>query len=143
MRGFDRWTWAWLFGCVAFAIHITEEVMYGSFGVYADFNVFVNSIFPDFPLPSYRYEVWLTNLIGAAVVLFALTWLVHARRGPMRLASFVFATFLTLNGIGHLYAALTMNVYFPGAITAGLMVFAGLVLFVAIPGDAENNAAAH
>jgi hypothetical protein len=139
MRKFDAWTMAWLFGCIAFAIHIAEEVAYGSFGVYADFNVFVNTLFPWFDLPPYKYEVWLTNLIGAAVLLFAFTWLVHVKRGPMRLASYLFATFLTLNGVGHLYAALTMSVYFPGAVTASLMVIAGLVLFVAIP---ANNSAA-
>lgn len=142
MSGFDRWTWAWLFACVAFAIHIAEEIVYGSFGVYADFEMLLNNLFPVIKLPEYRYEVWLTNLIGAAVVLFALTWLVYAKRGPMRLASYLFAAFLTVNGVAHLYAALTMNVYFPGAATAALLVLAGLALFIAIPNDSDRKIAA-
>ena len=143
MRSFDFWTKAWLFGCIAFAIHIAEEIAYGSFGVYADFNVFVNTLFPSLQLPPYKYEVWLTNLIGAAVLLFALTWLVYVKRGPMRIASYLFATFLTLNGMGHLYAALAMTTYFPGAVTASLLVIAGLVLFVAIPSDNSAPAETH
>jgi hypothetical protein len=142
MRKFDGWTMAWLFGCIVFAGHIAEEVAYGSFGVYADFSVLVGGLFPWLQLPPYKYELWLTNLLGAAVVLFALTWLVYAKRGPMRTASYLFATFLTLNGIGHLYAALSMTTYFPGAVTASLLVIAGLVLFVAVPTDdasAVNN----
>lgn len=142
MRNFDRWTWGWLFGCIAFAIHIAEEVAYGSFGVYADFNVFMNTLFPSFDLPPYKYEIWLTNLIGACVLLFVFTWLVHTKRGPMRLASYLFATFLTLNGIGHLYAALTMATYFPGAVTAAMLVLAGLGLFTAIPAE-QNPKSAH
>jgi tryptophan-rich sensory protein len=141
MHRFDRWTLSWLLGCVAFAVHIAEEIAFGSFGVYADFNVFVNTIFPQLRLPSYKYEVWLTNLIGACVLLFILTWLVYAKRGPMRLASYLFATFLTLNGIGHLYAALTMETYFPGAATAIALVFAGLLLFVATPSRDNPNRA--
>ena len=143
MRGFDRWTFAWLAGCIAFAVHIAEEVAYGSFGVYADFNVFVNTLFPSLELPPYRYDVWLTNLIGACVLLFVFTWLVYAKRGPMRIASYAFATFLTLNGIGHLYAALTMSTYFPGAMTAAIMVAAGLFLFVSIPEGGEGKVATH
>jgi Protein of unknown function with HXXEE motif len=143
MRRFDGWTMAWLFGCIVFAGHIAEEVAYGSFGVYADFNVFVNTLFPSFELPPYKYEVWLTNLIGAAVLLFALTWLVYTKRGPMRIASYLFATFLTLNGMGHLYAALSMTTYFPGAVTASLLVIAGLILFVSIPTDDSSPLATH
>ena len=133
MPSFDRWTLAWLFGCLVFAAHIAEEVAYGSFGAYADFDVLMSALVPWLHLPPYRYETWLINLIGACAVLFALTWLVHLKRAPMRIASFVFATFLTLNGTGHLYAALTMDTYFPGAVTSAVMVAAGLLLFVSIP----------
>jgi hypothetical protein len=143
MPGFDRWTLAWLIGCIAFAVHIGEEIAYGSFGVYADFNVFVSTLFPWLQLPPYRYEVWLTNLIGAAVLLTALTWLVYVKRGPMRLASYLFATFLTLNGLGHLYAALTMSTYFPGAMTAALLLVAGLFLFVSVPTGDSSKFATH
>lgn len=143
MPSFDRWTLAWLTGCVVFAVHIAEEVFYGSFGVYADFDVLISALVPWIKLPPYRYEVWLTNLIGACAVLFALTWLVYAKRGPMRIASFFFATFLTLNGIGHLYAALTMDTYFPGAVTAAAMVAAGLFLFVSIPDGRNAQVSAH
>jgi tryptophan-rich sensory protein len=141
MRGLDRWTVAWFLGCVAFAVHIAEEIAYGSFGVYADLDVFLTTLFPSLRLPEYRYEVWLADLIGAAVLLFAFTWLVYTKRGPMRLASYLFATFLTANGMGHLYAALTMETYFPGAVTAGLLVLAGLFLFVAIPHDNSSKLA--
>lgn len=143
MRGFDRWTWAWAIGCIAFAVHIAEEIAYGSFGVYADFNVFVNTVFPWLQLPAYHYEVWLTNLVGAAIVLSALTWLVYVKRGPMRIASYVFALFLTLNGMGHLYAAVTMSTYFPGGMTAALLVAAGLFLFVSIPEGNASKVATH
>jgi hypothetical protein len=143
MRKFDFWTIAWLFGCIVFGAHIAEEIAYGSFGVYADFNVFMSTLFPWLQLPPYKYEVWLTNLIGAAVLLFAFTWLVYVKRGPMRIASYLFATFLTLNGIGHLYAALSMTTYFPGAVTASLLLIAGLVLFVAIPADDSAAASTH
>jgi hypothetical protein len=143
MRKFDFWTLAWLFGCIAFAVHIAEEVAYGSFGVYADFNVFVNTLFPSLDLPPYKYEIWLTNLIGACVLLFVFTWLVYVKRGPMRIASYLFATFLTLNGIGHLYAALSMTTYFPGAVTASLLLIAGLVLFVSIPEGGDDKVATH
>lgn len=143
MRKVDFWTMAWLFGAIAFAIHIGEEIVNGSYGVYADIEVFLSTIIPGLKLPPYRYDVWLINLIGAAAILFALTWLVYVKRGPMRIASYVFATFLTLNGIGHLYAALSMNTYFPGAVTAALLVTAGLVLFAAIPKENARNAPTH
>ena len=143
MRRFDRWTMAWLAGCIAFAVHIGEEIVNGSYGVYADIEVFLGTIFPWFKLPPYRYDVWLINLIGTAAILFALTWLVYVKRGPMRIASYAFATFLTLNGIGHLYAALTMSTYFPGAVTAAGLLATGLFLFVSIPASKDGQVATH
>lgn len=141
----DRWTMAWLAACVALAVHLADEVFYGSLGLYADFARVLGWIWPSLSMPPFHREVWLLNLTGAILVLFALTWLVRQRRGVMVIASYLLAAFATANGVLHLLAAAALKSVIPGLWSAPLMIAAGLFLFLAIPhkrGDEGRTQAA-
>lgn len=140
----DRWTMAWLAVCAALALHLADEVFNGSLGLYADFARVVGWVWPSIDMPPFQRDVWLINLAGTILVLFALTWLVRRRSGVMVTASYLLAAFATANGVLHLLAAAALKSTIPGLWSAPLMVAAGLFLFLAIPhkrGDAGDSRA--
>jgi len=132
MAPIDRWTIAWLAASLAVAVHIVDEVAHGAYGLYVDVAWLLRLVAPVVEMPPFREEVWLINLAGSVIVLLALTWLVWMRRGPMVVASYVFAAFLTANAVFHLFAAAMLKSIPPGTWTAPLLLAAGLFLFVSV-----------
>lgn len=140
MRGqFDRWTAAWLVLSLAFALHVADEVLNGTFAFYRDLADFMADYLPMLKFPAFRPEVWLINLSGAALALIALTWLVYKRQGPMRFASYAFAIFATANAMLHIMVSLAVAHTMPGSLTAPLMLAAALFLFASIPEESGAN----
>lgn len=129
-KSLDSWTIAWFSACVAFAAHIFDEAMHGTFGFYSDVEHMVTSIMPSLHMAPFNFEVWLINLTGTMLVLFALTPLVRARNPLMAPASFIFAAFLSANAALHLVMAITRQQVVTGSITAPFVLAAGLFLFV-------------
>jgi len=138
MRGrFDRWTVAWLVLSLVLALHVADEVLNGTLAFYRDLSDFIAEYLPFAKIPPFRPGLWLINLSGAALVLIALTWLVYKRRGPMRLASYVLATFATANAMLHIMMSLAVQHVMPGTLTSPLILAASLFLFVSIPADED------
>ena len=139
LRRFDRWTWAWLTLSLVLALHVAEEVMNGTLAFYRGLSDFVMDYMPFVKLPPFRYEVWLVDLIGASLLLIAMTWLVHRRRGPMRLASYVVATFAAANGMMHILMSMAAQQLLPGVVTSPLILAAALFLLLSIPADEDTQ----
>jgi hypothetical protein len=129
-KSLDSWTIAWFTACAAFAAHILDEAMHGTFGFYSDLETMMTNIMPSMHMAPFQFEVWLVNLTGTMVVLFALTPLVRARNPLMLPASFLFAAFLTANASLHLVMAATRQQVVTGSLTAPLVLAAGLFLFI-------------
>jgi hypothetical protein len=135
----DRWTTAWLAVCAALALHLADEVFFGSLGLYADFARVIGWIWPSIEMPPFHREVWLINLAGATLVLFALAWLVRQQRGVMVTASYLLAAFATANGVLHFLAAAALKSMIPGMWSAPLLIAAGLFLFLSIPHKRDDG----
>lgn len=138
-KSWDHWTTAWLVVCVVLAVHIVDEVVNGSFGLYEDVGRVLMIVFPSLELPPFQRDVWLVNLGGTLIVLFALTWWVRARSPLMATASYLLAAFATANGVLHLLAVAALKGLVPGAWTAPVLIAAGLYLFTSIPGRTQRN----
>ena len=95
-----------------------------------DLEAMVTNIMPSIHMAPFNFEVWLINLTGSMLVLFALTPLVRARSPLMVPASFLFAAFLTANASLHIVMAITRERFVTGSITAPLLLAAGLFLFI-------------
>ena len=130
-KSVDRWTIAWLLAGAAFAAHIVDEAMSGTFGFYSDLERLLTEFMPSLNVVPFNFNVWLMNIAGAVIVLFLLTPLVRVRHPVMIPASFLFAAFLTGNSALHLLMAMTRGTLVTGSVTAPLMLAAGLFLFLA------------
>jgi hypothetical protein len=140
-RGLSRWTLAWLLACVVCVAHIADEVYNGSYGFYSDLVSILAFVSPAIQLAPFQFDVWLLNISGAMIVMFALTPLVHIQRPIMVLASYVFALMLTANATMHIAFSLSANKALAGIQTAPLLLIAGLFLFTSIPSKLENSIA--
>jgi hypothetical protein len=129
-KSLDSWTIAWFTACVAFAAHILDEAMHGTFGFYSDLEAMITNIMPSVHMAPFNFDVWLVNLTGTMVVLFALTPLVRARNPLMLPASFLFAAFLTANASLHIVMAVARQQFVTGSLTAPIVLAAGLFLFI-------------
>ncbi len=92
---------AWIALCLAFTLHIVDEASTGFLSVYNPTVLAVRKRVAWFPMPTFEFEVWLTGLIVANLLLLSLS--VFAFRGSrwLRPIAYVFAVIMLLNGLGH------------------------------------------
>ena len=135
----QRWTVAWFVLCVLLALHIAEEAASGDYRAYGQSLALLRELFPQLPIPQFRFTVWLVDIAGAIIVLFLLTGLVHKNYQIMRSASFALATFTTANAMLHILLSLASDQVLAGTLTSPLLLVASLFLFLTIPRTEHFN----
>lgn len=137
MTEFRLWTLSWLALCAALAFHVFEVAS----SVRA--SVPTISVLRDLMpwLPSFSYEFWLINNVGAVVALFALAWQVHKRNPIMRPASYAFAAYAVITAMSRsLWVPSSGTPLAPWMTSAPFLLGAALLLLLAIPsGDLRQS----
>ena len=135
-----RWTVAWFVLCVLLALHIAEEAASGDYRAYGQSLELLREFIPQLPIPQFRFTVWLVDIVGAIIVLFLLTGLVHTNHPIMRPASFALAIFTTANAMLHILLSLASDQVLAGTLTSPPLLVASLFLFLTIPRTEHTNA---
>src|SRR6266542_4138641 len=91
--------WAWMSLCLALAAHVFDEAMTDFLSVYNPTVLAIRQKFQFFPMPVFTFEVWLTGLIAAIIILLLLAPFAFRQRGWIRLLSYPFAILMLLNGL--------------------------------------------
>ena len=133
MNALRRWGFAWLMLTVAFALHVADEATTDFLSVYNPTVRAIRAKLPYLPLPTFTFGVWLTGLIVAVLIMFALS--VFAFRGArwLRFVAYPYAVIMLLNGTQHLVGSVYMHRVMPGAISSPFLIAASLWLFIATP----------
>ena len=123
---------AWMGLCVALAVHVADEALTGWLDWY---NPTVRAIHEQYPLvsillPVITFEVFLSLLIFAVVMLTAVSYFVWKGRWAMRPISHVFAVVMLTNGLVHIAHSLYMRQLMPGVYTSPLLLIASIVLII-------------
>jgi hypothetical protein len=92
---------AWVALCTAFVLHVIDEALTDFLSVYNPTVLELRARAPWLPLPTFTFELWLSGLILASVVLLLLS--PYAFRGGrwIRPLAYGFAGIMLLNGVGH------------------------------------------
>jgi hypothetical protein len=98
-----RARWLWLVG--ALAVHVADEAATGFLAVYNPTVAALRGPFSWFPMPIFRFDVWLTGLGLLVLALWLVTPLVGRSRAA-RVAAIAFAGLMILNGAGHITGTL-------------------------------------
>ena len=123
------WGAAWLGLTLAFAVHVADESLTGFLDLWNPFVESVRGRVVWSPLPTLSFAEWLTGLVILLTVLAALSGAAFRGLMWMRPVSYVFASIMMLNGLGHLAGSLYLGRPVPGVYSAPLLIVgAGLLL---------------
>lgn len=118
--------------CGALAVHVADEALTGWLDWY---NPTVRAIREQYPLavlrillPTFTFEIFLSLLIFAVVMLTAASWFVWKGRWAMRPISHVFAVVMLVNGLLHIAHSIYMRELMPGMYTSPLLLVASIAL---------------
>ena len=118
---------AWRILAIVLGLHVADEALTGFLDFY---NPLVLSFRPEwsrFP-PTFDFDAWLGGLIVLVIVLLLLTpWIRSGGSGP-RVASWIFAVIMFVNGCAHLLGSAYFSRWLPGATTGPLLLGASVYL---------------
>jgi Protein of unknown function with HXXEE motif len=137
----NRFGTAWVALTLSLMAHVVDEAVTGFLDVY---NPIVRSLrgrFAWFPMPVFRFDVWITGLCAVVIVLLALSPLAFRRSPFVRIAAYPYAAIMLLNGVGHLIGSVYLQRWAPGATTAPFLIAASLWLLAAAGRDFRSPAA--
>ena len=92
---------AWVFLCLALALHVTDEATTGFLSVYNPTVIALRKNWAWLPMPVFRFDVWLAGLILAIAALLCLSLFVLRGARWMRPLAYAFAVMMLGNGLGH------------------------------------------
>jgi hypothetical protein len=127
---------AWVALCLALTAHIVDEAVTGFLSVYNPTVLELRKRFPWLPFPVFRFGVWLTGLILANSVLFALSPFAFRNAAWLRPLAYFFAVVMFGNGVlhtvgtirGRSVASLPFKRPMPGFLSSPLLLAASLYL---------------
>ncbi len=92
---------AWVALCIALVLHVVDETLTNFLSVYNPTVIVLRERFSWFPLPVFRFEVWLTGLIMLIILLLSLSPFAFQGLRWMRPIAYLFAVIMIGNGLGH------------------------------------------
>ncbi len=128
----------WLALCGALILHVIDEAMTGFLSVYNPTVLALGRQYAWFPMPTFRFEEWLTGLIIVNVVLLALSPFAFRGARPLRPCAYLFAFLMIVNGIGHtlgtIFGQTVSSVHFdrpmPGFYSSPVLLAASIFLLL-------------
>ena len=126
--GTYRLGWAWVALCLALAVHVTDEALTDFLSVYNPTVRAIRNRLPFLPLPTFTFEVWLTGLIAAVVLLLSLSRFAFRGARWMTPVSYVFGALMFLNGSLHIAGSFYLGRLMPGVYSAPLLLAGSIYL---------------
>jgi hypothetical protein len=102
----SRHVQAWFLLVAALATHVVDEAATDFLGFYNPLVLSIRARVPWFPMPTFTFGIWLAGLVLLVIVLALMGRPVRQGAASTRLASWVLAVIMFLNGIGHLGGSL-------------------------------------
>ncbi len=145
-----RLGFAWLILTVALAFHILDEALTGFLAVYNPTVLAMRAKYSWFPMPTFDFNTWLTGLVGAVLIMLALSPLFFRNVGWLRPLAYFGAVVNFLNALGHTLGTImgrtVASVHFarpaPGFWSSPLLFAASLYLLFALARSRPNRARA-
>jgi hypothetical protein len=139
---------AWIFLCLAFALHVFDEATTGFLGIYNPTVVALREQLGWWPMPTFRFGDWLTGLIVVCLILLALSGAVARGATGTRALAYFFAILMLFNAGGHTLATIfgrtVASVTFPrpapGFWSSPIMAAAAIYLLVQLRKSARPKA---
>jgi hypothetical protein len=134
-----RWWLAWNLLTLAFALHFIDEALNDFLSIYNLMAEKLRDYLPSIPWPTVTFTTWMTVVVTAIVVLFALSIFILRGVGWMRPISYVYAVVMLANGLLHLAVSIYTASFMPGVLSSPLLLAASVYLFFCIPRHVQST----
>jgi hypothetical protein len=121
---------AWVALTLALAVHVADEALTDFLSFYNPMVQSIRARISWFPMPTFTFDVWLTGLITAVIVLLLLSVFVFRGTRAMVYASYPYGLLMLLNGLGHSVGSLYFGRLLPGVYSSPLLLVASVWLLV-------------
>jgi membrane-bound ClpP family serine protease len=122
--------WAWVALCLALALHVTDEALTDFLSVYNPTVMTIRQRLPFLPLPTFTFNVWLTGLILAIILLLALSPFAFRGARWIGAAAYIFGIIMLANGLQHMVGSILMGKLMPGVYSSPLLVICSIYLLL-------------
>jgi len=126
---------AWVTLCLALAVHVADEALTDFLSVYNPAVRALRQKLPFLPLPTFTFDVWLTGLILAVILLLFLSPYAFRRARWMTVLSYPFGIIMLGNGLGHIIGSFYLGRLMPGVYSAPLLLASSIYLLWSIRRD--------
>jgi uncharacterized protein with HXXEE motif len=130
---------AWVALCLALAVHVADEALTGFLSVYNPAARAIRERLPFLPLPTFTFEVWLTGLILAVLLLLSLSPFAFQGARWMVPLSYAFGVMMFANGLQHIVASIYMRRAMPGVYSAPVLLGSSACLLWLICGQSASR----
>jgi len=127
-----RLGWEWIGLGLALAIHVTDEALTGFLEFYNPTVLAIREQIRFLPLPTFRFEIWITGLVLRILLLLVLSMFAFRRFKWTIPVSLVLGILMLLNGVLLLCGSFYFGQPMPGVYSSPLlMTAAGYLLYEA------------
>jgi hypothetical protein len=113
---------AWVALSLSLLAHVADEAMTGFLDLYNPMVQSIRARYAWYPMPVFRFDVWLAGLCVLVVALLALSPLAVRGSRFVKAAAYPYAAIMLLNGIAHLAASVYPGRRAPGSTTAPFLI---------------------
>jgi hypothetical protein len=121
----DKPTFAYLLLVFCLALHVTDEAIHHFLDFYNPLALKIREYMIFFP-PTFSFQIWITGLILAVLLLLVLTPYVYSRTKRMIPAAMIFAVIMILNGLGHMAVSIYYGKIMAGMVTSPFLIFSSV-----------------
>ncbi len=105
---------AWVLMVCAGTLHVIDEALHGFLSVYNPLVEDIRESLGFFPMPTFSFGPWLTGLIVAIIISFAVTPIVHRGRRVIRIVFTALGILMVVNALGHMLGSVYFGYLLPG-----------------------------
>ena len=128
-RGFGA---AWVGLALALAVHVTDEAANDFLSVYNPAVRGIRERIGFFPMPTFTFEIWITGLILAVLLLLSLSPFAFRGSRGLRWVAYPLAVLMFFNGMGHILGSLYMRDWMPGVYSSPVLLAASVWLWLSL-----------
>lgn len=121
---------AWLLLTAALGVHVADEALTDFLSFYNPMVTSLRERLGWWPMPTFTFDVWLTGLIVAVVLLALLSAFAFRGARAMAWASFPYGGLMLLNGLGHTLGSVYFGRLLPGVYSSPLLLAASVWLLL-------------
>ena len=118
---------AWIALSLSLALHVFDEAMTDFLSVYNPTVLAIREQFP-LPLPVFTFQIWLSGLIGAVLLLLLLSPFAFRGENWVRILSYPLGILMLGNGFLHIGGSFYVGLAMPGVYSSPLLLASSIYL---------------